>query len=621
LLTEVRLPAALAKVKGDLFSGCTSLYEIEIPGASAEWASNQLKGCTSLKKIVIAEGPTTIEISKAIFGDAGIPESLEEVVLNRQIGTKYGDVATQTFRGAKGLTTLTVGGSCTSLASSAFESCAALKNVTIPETVTSLGTNVFAGSGIEEIVLPNSITSVTASLFQSCKSLKKVTLGNAVTSIADMAFYNSTVAEVNFPETLKSIGQMAFSGTKLSGALELPEGLTSVGIQAFANNTGLPEVSFPASTTKLGDGAFMGCTGIAKYAVNAANEALKTDATGAMLTVADNLLYAFAPASSVTAITGDFEVVAPYAAYKAAGVTEVTLPKCTNWGDYAFSGTSIKTLAVAGTVGRYVAANCPELTKLVIDGPEVPFGIAANDPALTEVSLSEKLATVKQDAFLNCTSLKELNLGTILAILEADCFKGAALETLTVAAANPAGMAQGVFTADNAALTVKVPVDYVDAYKNAAGWQFLNIVGDANIAAGPSDMGMPAGLYYAHPDGTLRARYQLDPEVEDTYDVGGVEHTFQLAEFKNRIYGASAGKKFVYSATGSVDGDGKLFYISQVGGQTFQAVVLDNAGGNAYQDPFALYIYGDTLYVNDRNVCIRKIAADAIALPKDYPSW
>ncbi len=619
LLTSVRLPADLAKVNGDLFSGCTSLTEIEIPGASAEWASNQLKGCSSLKKIVFAEGATAIELSKAIFGDAGIPESLEEVVLNRQIGTKYGDVATQAFRGAKGLTTLTVGGSCVSLASSAFESCSSLKNVSLPETLTSLGTNVFAGSGLEEIVLPNSITSVTASLFQGCKSLKKVTLGNAVTSIADMAFYNSTVAEINLPETLKSIGQMAFSGAKLSGALELPASVASVGIQAFANNAGLTEVSFPASTTSLGNGAFMGCTGIAKYSVNAANEALKTDATGAMLTVGDDMLFAFAPASSVTAITGDFTVVAPYAAYKAAGVTEVTLPKCENWGDYAFSGTSIKTLTVAGTVGRYVAANCPALTKLVIDGPEVPFGIAANDAALTEVSLREKLTTVKQDAFLNCTSLKSLNLGTILAILEADCFKGAALETLTVAAANPAGMAQGVFTAENAALTVKVPVDYVDAYKNATGWQLLNIVGDANIAAGPSDMGMPAGLYYAHPDGTLRVAY-ADGQ-SDSYDVGGVEHTFQLAEFKNRIYGASAGKKFVYSATGSVDGDGKLFYISKVGGETFQAVVLDNAGGNAYQDPFALYIYGDTLYVNDRNVCIRKIAADAIALPKDYPSW
>ena len=620
LLTSVRLPADLAKVNGDLFSGCTALTEIEIPGASAEWASNQLKGCTSLKKLVIADGATPIELSKAIFGDTGIPASLEEVVLNRQIGAKYGDVATQTFRGAKGITTVTIGGSCASIAASAFENCTGLKTVTLPETVTALGTNVFAGSGIEEIVLPNSITSVSASLFQGCKSLKKVTLGNAVTSISDMAFYTSTVEEINFPESLKSIGQMSFSGTQLSGTLALPEGLTSVGIQAFANNKGIQEVSFPASTNKLGDGAFMGCTGIAKYTVNAANETLKTDETGAMLTLGDDLLFAFAPASTVASISGNFETVAPYAAYMAAGVNEVNLPNCKNWGDYSFSGTSIKSLSVAGTVGRYVAANCPALTKLVVDGPEVPFGIAANDAALTEVSLSEKLTTVKQDAFLNCTSLKTLNLGTILSILEADCFKGAGLETLTVAAANPAGMAQGVFTADNASLTANVPVDYVDAYKTAAGWQFLNIVGDANIAAGPTDMGMPAGLYYAHPDGTLRARYEKSEE-EDTYDVGGVAHTFQLAEFKNRIYGASAGKKFVYSATGSVDGDGKLFYISQVGGQTFQAVVLDNAGGNAYQDPFALYIYGDTLYVNDRNVCIRKISADAIALPQNYTSW
>ena len=100
-----------------------------------------------------------------------------------------------------------------------------------------------------------------------------------------------------------------------------------------------------------------------------------------------------------------------------------------------------------------------------------------------------------------------------------------------------------------------------------------------------------------------------------------MQHTFQLCEFGNRIYGASAGKKFWYSASGAVEGDGKLFYISKIDGNLFQAVVLDNAGNNAYKDPTGLYIYGSTLYVNDRNVCIRKISADALALPQDYPSW
>lgn len=617
-LVSAKLPSDLTKFNADLFNGCVKLAEITIPGTASEVASNQFKGCTGLKKLIIAEGESTLDLSAAAFVDGGT-DSLAEVIINRNIGDKYTTMDSKPFRASKALEKVTIGGKMTSIPTSYFESATALKTVVFESNVTELGTNVFAGSGIENITLPAGITVIPSSTFQGCKSLNQVTLGDAVTSIQDMAFYNSTVKTVNFPATLKTIGQMAFSGTSLAGELTLPEALTSVGLQAFANNKGLTAINMPATLTTIGDGAFYGCTSVAKFAVAEGNEAYKTDATGAMLITADGLtLSAFAPASAMTAIAGEFTAVAPYAVYGAKGVTDINLPSCVNWGDYSLNGTSIEKLSVAGTIGRYVAANCAALKELTVDGAEVPFGIAANDAALTKVNLSEKLTTVKQDAFLNCTALENLNLGTICAILEADAFKGSGIKNMTVSATNPAAMAEGVFTAESG-ITVTVPVDLVDTYKTAAGWSYLNIVGDANLAAGPADMGMPHGLYYATPDGTIDVAY-ADGNF-DTYDVGGVPHTFQLVQFKNRIYGASAGEKFVYSATSSVDGDGKLFYISKVGGQTFQAVVLDNTGNNAYKDPFGLYIYGSTLYVNDRNVCIRKISADAIALPQDYPSW
>lgn len=621
-LTSVKLPANLEKIQGDLFNGCTALTEISLPGKSKEWSSNQFKGCTALRKLVIEAGETAIELGVGAFNDGG-NSALEEVVCNRQIGTKFGDVAQQPFRGIKALKSFEFGGSFVKIPSSFLENCTALETVTFTNQPTEMGTNVFAGSGLMEFTLPASLTTVTSSCFQNCKSLKKVNLHNGVTSISDMAFYNAGVEAINLNEGLTSIGQMAFSGTKLQGALTLPSTLTRVGLQAFANNTAITEVAVPASVTTISDGAFMGCVGIARYTVAADNASYACDANNTMVYTKDGAtLIAFAPKCTATELTGNFTAVAPYAAYGAAGLKTISLPACQNWGDYSFAGTGVSTLAVAGVVGRYVAANCPELKTLTIGGSEVPYGIAANCPALAEVTFKDPITTVKQDAFNGCSALKALDLGNILAIIEADAFKAAGLTDIKVSAANPAAMAEGVFTEAMKDIKVTVPVDLVDAYKNASGWKYLNIVGDANIAAGPSDMGMPNGLYFASPDGNLYCAYdEADGKGFDKYDVGGVPHTFQLTQFKNRIYGASAGTKFVYSATSTVDGDGKLFYISQIGGKVFQAVVLDNNGNNAYKDPFGLYIYGDTLFVNDRNVCIRKIPADAIALPQDYPSW
>ena len=619
-LVKAHLPLKLENYQGDEFNTCEVLEEVNIPCATGKKSavnSNNFNKCVALKKIIIEDGTVPLTITAgAMFNDAG--KNLEELVIKRSVAFDGQTMDDKLGRNKKMLKKVTIGGSCDNIPASFFAGSSALSEIVFESEVTSIGTNAFENTGFTEITLPASLTSVSASLFQGCKNLQKVTLGENVTSIASMAFYNSTVAEVNLPAGLTSIGQMAFSGTSIGGKLEFPAGLKSVGIQAYAKAP-VSEVVIPASLTSIGDGAFMGCSSIAKFTVDAANEVYKSSANGDMLMSADaKTLITFAVASETTSITGDFEELKAYAAYNAAKVNLVNLPACTVWGDYCVAGTAITDLTVKGTVGRYVAANCAALKNLTIGGTEVPFGIAKDCAALDNVKFTDDIVVVKQEAFSGTTALKELALGKTLSILEADCFAGSAVETLSVGAANPAGMAQGVFT-EASNITVKVPVDLVDTYKNAGGWSYLTIVGDANVPVGPADMGMPNGLYYAGEDGQLHCAYA--DGTSTSYDVGGADHTFQLAQFKNRIYGASAGKKFTYSATGSVDGDGKLYYISKIGNTVFQAVVLDNKDGNAYKDPFGLYIYGDSLYVNDRNVCVRRVSADALSLPINYPSW
>lgn len=622
MLKTVKLPATLTAqgLGGSAFQNCVSLEEISIPGGITDLSQSQVANCQSLRKITFEESEKALDLDVAFLGALDSLKALSEVVILRDISEKYmTSMDKRPFRNLKTLTTLTLGGKMTNVITSFFELTPALKKVTIGEGIATFGTNVFANSGIEEIALPNSLTVIPSSTFTGCKSLTKVTLGNAVTSIQDMAFYNAPVQQINIPQTIKNIGTMAFSGADLQGEIVLPETLTTLGDQAFAGNKGITVVTLPASLASMGNGVFANCTGITKYVVTEGNPTLSTAENGAvLLTNGGKTVIGVAAGSDLTTLAGDYTALGANAAFGASKLTAVNLPNCNNWGDHALDGTGITSLTLTGTIGRYVAANCAALTEITLDGTEIPYGVAMNATSLAKVNLLKDVIVIKQDALNGCAALEDLDLGPILAIIEADAFKGAGLKTITVTAANPAGMAEGVFTKDMD-ITVKVPVELVETYKNAGGWNNLNIVGDANLAASEANMGMPDGLYYAGTDGMLHAVYK--DGGSDTYDVGGVPHTFQLAQFKNRIYGACAGQKFVYSATGAVDGDGKLFYISKVGGNVFQAVVLDNTDGNAYKDPFGLYVYGDLLYVNDRNVCIRKIPADAIALPRDFESW
>lgn len=628
-LKSVRFPADLTKFSGYLFYGCTALEELVIPGSITTLAQDLITNCTSLKKITIEAGETALSWDVAavlnmneVLNDdntvktAQVP--LETVEIHRNI-VGFDQPATVPFRGCKTLKNVIIGDEVTAVLPYYFENCTALESVTLGANVTSIGGNCFANTAISFIELPNSVTAILSSTFQNCSNLHSVVLGTGVSTIAEMAFYNSPVESINWPASLTSIGAYAFSGCKIAGDFVLPEGLSSIGVQSFAKNN-FNTVVLPASLSKIGEAAFMLCQNVNSVSIMSGNESYKVEKE-AIVTADGKEIVFFPPASPTTEYTNTTATkIWAHAFHGAKNLTKIDVSSIPNYGDYALAETGISEIKIGGTIGRYVLAGCPVLKKVnQKDGREIPFGICANCPELEEYVIDCEPNIVKQEAFLNTPKLASLNLGSLLTILEADAFKGSGIQSITVCATYPAAMAEGVFTADMSAIKVYVPNSLVETYKAAEGWGYLTIVGNENLVAGGQNMGMPAGLYYASPDGMLRCAYA--DGASDEYEVGGLKHTFQLVQFKNRIYGASAGEKFVYSATGGVEGDGKLFYISQIDGNIFQAVVLDNAGGNAYKDPFNLYIYGSTLYVNDRNVCIRKIAAEAIALDINYPSW
>ena len=101
-----------------------------------------------------------------------------------------------------------------------------------------------------------------------CPKLCDVTLPDTLTSIGNQAFKDCTaLSGIEFPASLQSIGNQAFiSCTKLSG-IEFPERLATIGNQAFFQCSALTALVFPDSLTTIGGNAFSGCTGL-QYVVH-----------------------------------------------------------------------------------------------------------------------------------------------------------------------------------------------------------------------------------------------------------------------------------------------------------------------------------------------------------------
>ena len=88
------------------------------------------------------------------------------------------------------------------IGNSAFHNCTKLKEIIIPNSVTTIGKNAFQKcNNLPSITLSNTLTSIDSNAFLDCSSLTTIAIPNSVTSIAHQAFANcSSLTSVTLPE-------------------------------------------------------------------------------------------------------------------------------------------------------------------------------------------------------------------------------------------------------------------------------------------------------------------------------------------------------------------------------------------------------------------------------------
>ena len=149
----------------------------------------------------------------------------------------------------------------TKIGDSAFEYCAGLTSITIPDSVTKIGDDAFSCcKGLTSITIPNGVKKIGDYAFYDCTGLTSITIPSSVTEIGNYAFEGCTgLTSITIPNGVKKIGRYAFSGCSGLTSITIPDSVTKIGSDAFSDCTGLTSITIPSSVKKIGDDAFRRC--------------------------------------------------------------------------------------------------------------------------------------------------------------------------------------------------------------------------------------------------------------------------------------------------------------------------------------------------------------------------
>lgn len=364
----------------------------------------------------------------------GVTYAVEIVMNNGSITTMdYG------LTGSPGVRKISFPSGVTSIASSAFVGCTNLTTVDLTN-VTNLGNGAFANTGLSgTVTIPASLTTIGTNPFYDCGNLQGFTVdasnpnyyaddttnGGVLvdkkinTHHAIVSYPGGRTAAYTSASDITDVAYRAFRGSKVT-SVSLPH-VTALADEAFYNcdslvnaTSGAATISMPLVTT-VGKSAFENCSNLEAIYLPKATDIYESAFKDCVKLAVVNFpvagkIYDFAfencyrlsnvnlPAATDIG-AGAFMNCAEQASPATYGLKSITLPAATNIKQEAFKGCTFLesvSLPKVAVIGVSVFEECVKLANVAL-GTGLPASGYPNPMKIYE------------DAFKNCESLKNLN--------------------------------------------------------------------------------------------------------------------------------------------------------------------------------------------------------------------
>ena len=421
-LTRVTIGNSVTFIGDSAFQGCSGLTSVTIPTSVTFIGDSAFQGCSGLTSVTIPNSVT--EIGIRAFSDCTGLTSMT-------IGNSVTKIGRNAFSGCSGLMSVIIPNSVTEIGIRAFNGCSGLTSVTIPNSVTEIGIRAFSDctgltsvhiynlakwcaihfknttanplyyahhlylndTEITNLTIPNSVTSIGNSAFSGCSGLTSVTIPNSVTEIGNYAFYDcNSLTSVTIPNSVTEIGDYAFRGCSGLKSVTIPDSVTEIGDEAFKNCSGFTSVSIPDSVTSIGKWTFSGCSGLTTIVVENGNPNYDSrNNCNAIIETSSNALIA---GCQRTVIPDSVTSIRDHAFFGCSGLTSVTIPNS------------------ATEISHGAFSDCSGLTSVTIPNSVTEIGNRAFSGCrgLTSVSIPDSIIWFGDKAFDGCSNLKRIEI-------------------------------------------------------------------------------------------------------------------------------------------------------------------------------------------------------------------